>query len=214
MQTILKKTISHTMYHRDVPVFTYTINYPFFSSSCSDSCAHNINCYYVRSSKEKEQYCLSVLYPQALENAQYIPSNEPPYYSYEFLSDYKVPYNLGCITSLFFDEYTFMGGAHGSTLRKSDTWNFSTGQKMKLKDFFPFSSRLPEDLYADMEAEIAERLNESPGSYFEDYPNLLRKNFNSESFYLSPEGIIIYYQQYDIAPYSTGLPEFLFRFSL
>ena len=45
---------------------------------------------------------------------------------------------------------------------------------------------------------------------FEDYPYLLRNNFNQSQFFLRPGQIVIYYQQYEIAPYATGVPEFSF----
>ncbi|MFV0239920.1 MAG: RsiV family protein [Lacrimispora sphenoides] len=37
-------------------------------------------------------------------------------------------------------------------------------------------------------------------------------NFNINGFFIKPSGIVIYYQQYDIAPYVRGIPEFLFPF--
>ena len=59
-----------------------------------------------------------------------------------------------------------------------------------------------------MEEQTAERLKADPGIYFEDYRALLQDTFNADSFYIQPGRVVIYYQQYDIAPYSTGLPEF------
>ena len=48
--------------------------------------------------------------------------------------------------------------------------------------------------------------------YFEDYCKLVLDSFNPEQFYLVPRGntydLVIYFQQYDIAPYSTGIPTF------
>ena len=37
---------------------------------------------------------------------------------------------------------------------------------------------------------------------------LIREHFNPQSYFLEPRSIVIYYQQYDIAPYATGIPEF------
>ncbi|MFU2363539.1 MAG: RsiV family protein, partial [Clostridiales bacterium] len=37
------------------------------------------------------------------------------------------------------------------------------------------------------------------------------ETINFDSYYLTPKGIVIYFQQYDIAPYSSGLPEFLIK---
>ena len=106
-----------------------------------------------------------------MEAARYIQDNHPPFEMYWFTSDYKVTFNSGCITSLYMDESTYMGGAHGSVTRSSDTWDFASGKRLQLEDFHP------------------------------------------GNFFLVPDGIIIYYQQYDIAPYAAGIPEFLIPFS-
>jgi hypothetical protein len=62
---------------------------------------------------------------------------------------------------------------------------------------------------------IAGRANTGKSSYiYDDYKPLIIKNFDKSSFYLSPEGITIYYQQYDIAPYSSGIAEFTIPYSI
>ena len=154
MQTITEKILNDTMLYGNIPVFTYHIAYPSFSTTCVLSAAQTANIYYMQLAENTEQYCRTVLYPQAVESARYITSNHPP-----------------------FNRYT--AALNG--------------------------------LQTSVERQIAERLKESPGSYFEDYPYLLRNKFNQNHFFLRPGYIVIYYQQYEIAPYATGIPEFSFR---
>lgn len=213
MQNISQKVLEDTMYTHDIPVFTYKIYYPYFTTQCSQTAAQNINQYYVNHALETERHCRTVLYPQAVETAQYIVNNKPPFNPYTFQSVYDVTYNQNCTTSLYFDSYTFMGGAHGATFRNSDTWNFFSGSRMTLEDFYPYGASFTEALFINIGHQIEERLKTEPGSYFDNYEELLRKNFHPENYFLKPEGIVIYYQQYDIAPYSTGIPEFLIPFS-
>ena len=171
MQTISPDTLSNILYYKDIPVFRYTIRYPVFTSDCSQTAAAFINGYYADLAAGKEDYCRTVLYPQAVEAARYSPDNHPAFEMYGFTSDYTVTFNSGCISSLYRDESTYMGGAHGSVMRYSDTWDFTSGKRLQLEDFHP------------------------------------------GNFFLVPDGIIIYYQQYDIAPYAAGIPEFLIPFS-
>ena len=131
---------------------------------------------------------------------------------FEFLVTFQVTYNSGCVVSLYMDQYEFEGGAHGSTQRTSQTWDFSTGKRMQLSDFYPHNPSYREEIQNQIQSGIGRRLEQEPSTYFEDYPELLRNTFNAESFYLTPEGLVIYYQQYDIAPYSTGMPQFLLPF--
>lgn len=103
-----------------------------------------------------------------------------------------------------------MGGAHGETKRTSDTWDFHTGSAITLNDILQLSSISLHNLHQCIAQQIRERLTLSPGSYFDDYSSLLLDNFDLANFYLQDNKIVIYYQQYDIAPYSTGIPEFYF----
>ncbi|MGC4020124.1 MAG: DUF3298 and DUF4163 domain-containing protein [Muricomes sp.] len=214
MQTICQKVLEDTMYSKQTPVFIYKIYYPCFFTHCSRTAAHNINQYYIADSLKAETYCRTVLYPQAVETARYIVDKTPPFNTYTFESVYKITYNQNCISSLYFDSYTYMGGAHGGTLRNSDTWNFSDGSRITLDEFYPRSVPFTEHIFKNINQQIGERLKTSPGSYFDNYEELVRSAFRPENYFLKPEGIVIFYQQYDIAPYSTGIPEFVIPFKL
>lgn len=208
MQIINAVILKDTMYYGTIPVFTYQIIYPSFHTTCSAQSAQKINEYYAKTARNIEHYCRTVLYPQAVKSAQYIPVNVPAFNGYTFDSKYTITYNNQCITSLYIDSYTYMGGAHGETHRTSDTWNFETGAKLQLEDMgLPTSAALSR-IQSSIEGQIMKRLAENPGSYFDDYRNLIGKTFNPKSFYIEPGTIVFYFQQYDIAPYSTGLPEF------
>lgn len=68
MQTYYKTTLEDTLYDEDTAVLTYKINYPCISSSfCS---VQSINDFYYREAKNSENYCRTILYQQALENAR------------------------------------------------------------------------------------------------------------------------------------------------
>ena len=211
MQTITEKILNDTMLYGNISVFTYHIAYPSFSTTCVLSAAQTANIYYMQLAENTEQYCRTVLYPQAVESARYITSNHPPFNRYTLDMNYQITYNSGCITSLYMDTYTYMGGAHQELERISDTWDFSTGKQLHLDDISALTPAALNGLQTSVERQIAERLKESPGSYFEDYPYLLRNKFNQNHFFLRPGYIVIYYQQYEIAPYATGIPEFSFR---
>ncbi len=207
MQTITTNTLTDTMYYKEIPVFTYKINYPSFTTTCSDDASESINQHYTQLAQKTEEYGRKVLYTQAAADAEYPQSPRPfPIYTLDVV--YQITYNAGCIVSLYMDTYTYAGGAHGQTIRTSDTWDFNTGKSLRLTDFYPLTPVSLYQLQKSMEEQVAERLKANPGIYFEDYRALLQDTFNVNSFYIQPGMIVIYYQQYDIAPYSTGLPEF------
>lgn len=208
MQKISTKTCEDTMYCNKIPVLKYRICFPTFITTYSSAAARHINSHYLLYCRETKHYCRTVLFRQAAGAARYIPSNQPPFNSYEFESVYETTLNRAFITSLYTDRYEYLGGAHGSTFRLSDTWDFKTCARLELQQFFPSDGSYPGDIFKEIEKQIQERLKVSPSSYFDDYPILLRKNFCPENFYLDKDGIVVYYQQYDIAPYATGIPTF------
>ncbi|WP_230397241.1 DUF3298 and DUF4163 domain-containing protein [Novisyntrophococcus fermenticellae] len=214
MQTIYNKTLEDTMYYRTIPVFVYKINYPFFTTTCNADAGRQISAYYAAEAKKTETHCREDLFPLAVDSAGYRPSNQPPFHSYTLDVVYKITYNSACITSLYMEEYTFMGGAHGATIRTSHTWDFISGKQFELKDFFPDNPSYQQSIFENINAEIAKRQAAESEFYFENYKELVGNTFNPKSFYLTPDGVVIYFQQYDIAPYANGIPEFLFPFKM
>lgn len=97
----------------------------------------------------------------------------------------------------------FQDGAHGNTIRTSQTWNLKKGEMVPLEYFFNNPYFMVEIL-----KQINSQILENPEIYFENTCNLVLETFNSKNFYLTPSGIVIYFQQYDIAPYSSGIPTF------
>lgn len=61
--------------------------------------------------------------------------------------------------------------------------------------------------------QIRTQMQNGEGDYFEDYEKNAVEEFDPGQFYLTPEGVVVYYQQYAIAPYSSGIPVFLIPYS-
>ncbi|MGN0299154.1 MAG: DUF3298 and DUF4163 domain-containing protein [Lachnospiraceae bacterium] len=209
MQIVKSKSLNEILFYHAIPVLKYNIAYPFFYSTCNSKAVESINEFYLTLARNKQTYCKWVLYPQAAEAAQYIQENNPPFHPFEFDMIYQVTWNKGCVTSLYLEQYTYLGGAHGATVRTSDTWDFATGKKIYLRNFYTNDMMFQEKIILWIESKISELLKVSPGSFFEDYASLLRSAFRPDHFYLTQDGIVIYFQQYDIAPYASGIPEFL-----
>ena len=123
---------------------------------------------------------------------------------YEIYRSYEITLNMSSMISLYADEYIFTGGAHGTTTRTSQTWNMINGRIVNLYELY---SRNPYFIL-DILKEISNQIEQNKDLYFDDACCLAINNFNPQSFYLIPQGIVIYYQQYDIAPYSSGIRTF------
>jgi len=205
-----KIVIKNEMKYDDQIVLTYKIEYPEFKSSYYQMSLMVINKFYKEKALEYEKYCKTELFNAAVEQYKYDDENGFPVRSYEALVVYDSTYNSCCIISLYFDQYEYTGGAHGNTLRYSQTFNLQKCIRIALKQLFVCPSL---DYKAYILKQVKAQIEQDTSIYFDDYAKLIVDTFNEESFYCTSEGIVVYYQQYDIAPYSSGIREFLIPYS-
>lgn len=155
----------------------------------------------------------TILYRQAIREYIDAQVSDFPFRRFDAVMQYEITFNAECHLSSFNDRYEYTGGAHGSTLRASGTFDLNTGQKLTLRHFFPDEPNYRGLLLGQILMQADKNMEENP-IYFEDYRTLIVKYFNPESYYLSEEGFNIYYQQYEIAPYATGIVVFTIPYSV
>ncbi len=201
--------IKDEMQYDGVTVLTYQIEYPEFKSSVYKKSLIVINKFYKDKALEYQKYIQTTLFQMAVE--QYLDDIENGYPVRVFGAGdiFKITYNMVCILSLYFDRYEYTGGAHGITIRSSQTWNLQTGQMIKLSELFDCLY----DYKRYIKDKVIEQIKKDPDIYFDDYENLVEQTFNVNSFYCTPKGLVVYFQQYDIAPYASGIREFLIPYN-
>lgn len=196
-------TLEDEMKYKGTTVLTYKIEYPQFTSQRYKKSLAIINRYYKRRALKYQQKVRNRLYKMAVEDYLFAVENDYPVRVYEALLTFDVTYNKRCILSLYFDKYEYTGGAHGNTKRYSQTFNLQD-DVIALSDLF----RCSFDYKIYIFNKIKKQIEENPDIYFADAQTLMVEAFDKHNFYCTPKGIVIYYQQYDIAPYSTGIVEF------
>lgn len=202
------RTLSADMYYKNTLVLKYKINYPWFESSVFT--VVKLNQHYAAKAIAYQQYCEMSLYQSAAEEYEYSVKNGYPVRMFEAVVAFNVTYNMDCTLSLYFDRYEYTGGAHGMTVRYSDTWDVKEARRIELAEIFPgYRSEINGIITAD----IAEQIEAGSGSYFDDYEKNLEEYFNPENFYLNGGGLVVYFQLYEIAPYASGIPEFTIPYS-
>ncbi len=190
------------------PILSYSVNYPEFSAPGYRASMEKMNAYYRRKAQAFLRYINGTLLKSAKADYRNSIQNGFPIHEYEAQMNFTVTYNQNCIVSLYTDQYEYTGGAHGSTVRTSETWNIKTGTQIPLQAFFPGNPHFQTELIQQIDNQISEQISAGQNNYFDNYRELVAKYFNPAQYYLTPAGLVIYYQQYDIAPYATGLPVF------
>lgn len=118
-------------------------------------------------------------------------------YNLHYLKDYL---------SLIVTYYEYRGGAHGIYSVVPYNYNLKTGERLQIKDLFKEGY----DYKSIINKEILAEISKNPDSYFKDAFKSIKENTD---FYLTKDGIVIYFQLYEIAPFAAGNPEFLIPYS-
>lgn len=185
-------------------LMTYTIAYPEFYSMLHRSCLRKVNEYYRQKAVEFQTHCESELFPMAIQQYKEDKKNNYPVRAFDAVMKYELSYLRSCIISLVFDRYEYTGGAHGNTVRDSQTWNLNTCEPIRLNELV---CCLP-DAKGFLLSQVAAQMEQEPDLYFDERNALSSETFQEDQFYCRPDGLVLYYQQYDIAPYSSGIREF------
>ena len=166
----------------------------------------HINRYYRALAEQWRLRWEEELAPLACEALAEQEEGRPPW---EAVLDFTVTYNENDLLSLYLDAYEFTGGAHGHTVRRGDTWEVPEGIPRSLFSFFPKEKGVKQRILAEMTAQAQEMRASGEHLFFNDYEALMRKHFDSSLFYLTPDGVVIFYPLYAIAPYVEGFSAFV-----
>ena len=117
---------------------------------------------------------------------------------------YQVTYNEGGLWSL----YTQSREAGAPAVRRGDTWDLATGYPVALSAFFPAKTPWKRHLLALAASELERRETAGVIRLREDWRRQLRRKFNPNHFYLTAEGIVLFYPVYTLSP-SSIIPTIL-----
>lgn len=122
---------------------------------------------------------------------------------YDFSQTYAVTFNREGVLSVVVDQYSYTGGAHGSTLRTGHTFSLKEGTSLELKDLLKAEPNYKSKLDKLLKESTKEESFAGVASGLKDNPD----------FYVSESGLVIFYQQYEITAYAAGFPTYTYSFS-
>lgn len=110
---------------------------------------------------------------------------------------YAVTRNYDDIFSITFNEEYYLGGAHPNTIKTSFTYDAKKEKELTLPEILGKSQKETNELV--IEKFYEEYGDEDLWDLEEEAPNV--------SFCITGEDLVLYFQQYQIAPYAMGFPE-------
>lgn len=209
---IQKKHLENKLKHNGKIMLTYKIDYPEIKSSPYEYGKEVFNTYYADKAFMLQRYCENILFEEAKRVNEENEKNGYPVMQYEVILTYEITLNQANIVSLYMDNYTFTGGAHGNTIRQSKNWNLQQACQIPISYFYEEDPYYILDILKHINTEIKERIHKNEASYFDNYCQLVIDTFQLENYYVTPTHLVVFFQQYDIAPYATGIPTFSIPF--
>lgn len=118
----------------------------------------------------------------------------------QLVANYEIKTNLRGVFSLNLIVYDFTGGAHGMTFVRSLNFDTSTGDTVSLPQLFT-SGHAYIDTINDY---IEKKIKKWQIDVIEPFQTITP----DQDFYIADNSIVIYFQLYELAPYSSGFPYF------
>lgn len=127
---------------------------------------------------------------------KFIDENKKNEYNKEINVNYKVHYQDEKKVSFEIEMYAYNGGAHGMTELSGYTYNLGNGELYSFAQLFDFRP-------SEINQKIFAYAKEKDIFLFSDFKGI---RVYPQNFYLNENGKpIILFQQYEIAPYSSGI---------
>lgn len=116
----------------------------------------------------------------------------------------NVTYNKNNILSTTLSLYSYTGGAHGSSVDESFNFDTNTGNSGVIEDFLGNNRNYNKIILDNVKAII----NKNPELYFKEAVDKLNIIPYNQKFFLTDKDLVIYFDEYEIAPYVAGIPKF------
>ena len=133
----------------------------------------------------------------------------PTFSPYTFEFDYDINLNTEDYFSMTAVLYYNLHGAHPMTSMTSVSYDMKAKKEFALTDIWNVDAEgAKKEIIDAFNAEI----DKNPTMYFEDAKKTVEENTQRAEFYLDENGVNMYFQLYEIAPYAAGYPKCLIPF--
>ncbi len=180
------------------------LNIPVLQGMIDDKAQTAINAQFEKDVMDIKTELISQL-DRYVQNAK---QNDYPIRSYELVTRYQECYQNEKFLSMYLDYYQYTGGAHGMTERRPYNIDLTTGKKLTLKELFQDNY----DYKSIIDQEVRKQISLNPKDYFSGDMGF-KGIAEDRSFYIQEGFLVVYFGQYEIAPYSSGIREFKIPFT-
>lgn len=202
----LEKVVKNDM-NKDI--INISINYPVIKNEKNIETLEKINNYYAEFAKNYISKIESEEKDFAQDDFESAKEDNRNFMPHEYARDVELKYN-GKLLSFLNTQYMNTGGAHPNSVQEGDTFDLATGEKLTLENVIGKNKDEVKNIVLEkVITEIKKVEGTDEFYYYESYKDDVVSTFNSEDYFITDDGVYIFYQQYSIAPYVAGFPTFM-----
>lgn len=120
---------------------------------------------------------------------------------YTFDLRYEVTYDQDGLLSFCTKAMEYTGGAHPNSIMTGKTFDTTLGKELALTDILKGTQ---EEINQQIIASFTAQIDKNPEQYFEEAKDTLAKDIEQAGFYLSKDGVVVYFPLYTLQPYAAG----------
>lgn len=187
-------------------LINYLASFPEFSIVGYENSAENINDYYVQMNYDFIHFIQNTMSDANLEYTNNAGDPNFPWREWEIENTFEMVRGDESVISVKETDYYYYGGAHPGTTYRADNFSTQTGNLLLFDDIFSD----PGDAHSQITNYILDLMT-SPdyaGSFFDDYVDLVAGIDMTDRWYFSESGLVVIFNEYEIAPYAAGPFEF------
>ncbi|MGD8779743.1 MAG: DUF3298 and DUF4163 domain-containing protein [Ignavibacteria bacterium] len=119
----------------------------------------------------------------------------------------EVKSQTGNLITLYYSEYSYMGGAHPNSVFDYFNFDLTTGKRIFFDDLVQADKKeellkLGEKKFRELKGIPVRQDLETAGYWFEN-----NEFYLAQSFFMNDSGVVFLYNAYEIAPYAEGITE-------
>lgn len=207
---VVPKEWKNVMKHNKAPILTLSVVRPSFPGSGK---VKKIDRYFNHMAEQWIQRWQTKVFQDACRSCS--DTGEPTDFKpWDAAFRFTLTYWRDPILSLYIDICETGHGDRPFLLRLGETWDCSTGYPRSLRSFFPAKNRFwRKNLLKSLKEQAIQQINSGESLLDHQCPIIMERAFDPDNFYLTEEGISVFYPLYILGPYAEGIPVFTVPFS-
>lgn len=188
------------------PVLTLSIRRPSFPESGK---TRRIEYYFSQLAQRWQTRWENDLYPKACQSYTEHQAQSRTFLPWQVTLDYEITFWRPPLISIRLEIREQGPFSLPLFISIGEVWDIAAGYPRSLRSFLPETPRLwKRELMKHLAVLMQKQLDSGESLLRPDCFSDLKLKFDSERFYLTEEGIVIFYPLYALGPYSEGIPTF------